>query len=931
VHTGTTSRVIAIAVGIAVASLGTAHVRSVAAADYETLRERVEAGEPVAVDELRRAQQADLDRLRAEYRDKAIAQGGQDDALLAEYDAKVKKVQDKYLGIDTRKSRIQESLAGAGAKNTGSDPKDVRADVDTGSPDAAANRKILEDMQARGHEVDTSQPHKIVDKTDDHTHWLAETPEGQRAKAQDTDAYRTTGGREAVGNQGELRDAYGEQLDHRGKFEHGRAAGDLKTQGKTLVKAADSAGTKRLDPKTGKTVKDPGATLEASGLSPEDARRTYDQAKSLQKYGDTVQAGITRLEDSPEVERQKVGEFQERAGKVMDAAEARGVRKSEIRDAVRENFAEAHRDAARTSDAVRTNEDPEFRNRAEGIERERARVAESHEVGEDYVKGEKAKATAEETFTGGWRDPDAGSAARAADAHHSARVDANEPRPRTAAAAGAAAEAGAAHRPAGRKGLGDQLADGVDLAGQIADVGTHQAGKAIDENRDLGAQDAVDAAAELSGAPALYDAGKRAAEGELAKVHRGEQGRTEAFGRALAGTAKGVVVDPITETVERNIREEEERAARAGEEPSYLRSSGGAAAEIAGNLTGVKGVADAHAEASTWKERADWAAQKAALGQKVDDELRWREKRIHTLQSELEQLAQTSDPDDRTARERIDGKLAELRGEHDRLRRTGEMAERTLAEADPERIAKARTIAAAVPRYDDVADWIEQLRSERRRTPPAAPPDEPGGEAVGEAESEAAIDDELQALLGDAERENDDALADDEARSADRRERDRQRIASVGARVEEAASDWRAQVAPEAGVDVYQDAVARARIARGASPAGIDPDPYGAGGLAEATVTASSAAGSAGADFATCKRLCMQHVDSYGGQLAADQLPTLENHCDFQCRTATSGQPIDYYQHCIESIRRLNPAALAGAEARARVEATCRRSVAAAR
>lgn len=994
-------------------------VRSAQGKTYEELKARVERGGVVPINDLRRAQQDELVRLRTEYDAKAIAQGGQTDELLAEYRQAYEGIQQRYNAIDRRNTEISKSLKAAGAEDTGSGTKDVRADKDSGSPNKEVNKKVVEDMKAKGHDVDTSQPHKAVDRTDDHTHWLAETDPGKKAKAADTDAYRTTGGREAVGNKGEVRDALGEQLDHRGKFEHGRASGDLKTQGKTVVKAADSAGRGTFDPEgvtvsksvgpdgkevvhidDGKFGKDPSKTLKnTSGLSEAEARRVYEQGKVLQNYGDDALAGITKLGDSPELQRQKIAKWQDDASKVMDAAEARGRRNSEIRDTVRENFQKSYENAKGTDsmqanpdpkvtdpeaarkeaafDKYRTNDDPDFKNRAEGIERDRARVRESQQLGEDYVAGEKAKPTSKDTYTGGWKDPETAGAAGGAhgenEPHAPAEPETDLARSKPAANADAPRPSGAGDAtapdapkvadtdvqkvgtadapsvaksvpdagaprvqgpgdtvapdaprlgdpdmprvakpapdalPVGRKapvpgatefkevkageGIGDEIFGGVETAGQIADAGARQMGKAVDENRDLGTQDAIDAAVDATGLPALHGAVKRNTDEEMAKVYAGEQGRVEAFGRTMVKTGKEVVVDPINEAVDRNLKEEEERARRAGEDPNYLRSSANAAAEIAGTFTGVKGIADAYGETQTWKERGDAAAQRAAVQQKVDDELRWRDKAMRALQGDLERLGMTGDVKDPKTLAEIEAKLTALRAEEDRLRRTTEMAERTLGDSDPERVARAKQIGTSLPRSGDIEDYVNQLLADQGARRGAETQGQPGEAAAGrtsgdpsevaerrqpiraggtagqpvheagtadaneatyEPAEEFAQDEDLAQLLEQAQLESRQAVERAAGAARESVERERMRVASASSQVRQAAEVW--DPGPEVSVEQFKGAVIEGRVRRGEPLPGQEPMYEPGGGYPETGTTvaglppggASASGGAAG-------------------------------------------------------------------------------------
>ena len=370
----------------------------------------------IPIDQLRAAQQKELDTLRERYRNQANQGGTDQDALFDRYLSDRKRVQDKYNRLDTRNQRVDEMIKQTGAAQTGSNTKDVRADVDTAGNTDQIDERMVDELKRRGHDVDTSNPSKVVDHTDDHVYWRKETAAGNKAKETDFDSFKTPGGRDATGNLGEVKGEGGEGIDHASKYHHGRADGDLKTMGKSVSKMDKASDRVRYDERKGAFVKDQGEFRRSLAQHPDPEMRELakidpktgktqadtlvDQAKAFQKYGDPVTAGIADLGDSPEVQAQKVKEWQKRSNKYMDAAEQRARHRGDVRDKVRENFDQSYRNANSADPAEREWN----RNAADDIDNNRRRVREGNEVGDRFLSGEKRRKTADETYSGGWKD-----------------------------------------------------------------------------------------------------------------------------------------------------------------------------------------------------------------------------------------------------------------------------------------------------------------------------------------------------------------------------------------------------------------------------------------------------------------------------------------------------------------------------------------------
>ena len=268
-----------------------------------------------SVAESRAAQAQELSNLREEYAAKARQPGADQAKLLSEYKARYEAIRQKFLAADTRAAEIQDikDRFRGEIENTGSNPKDVRADVDLAARNEQAARTLAEEWRAKG-DVVVETPTKYVNQTRDATLWRPETPEIKQAKVEDLDAFSTEGGQEGTGNKSAVRDELGWQIDNEKKLLHAQQDGDLKTGAKSVDKAAEAADLKAQNPDF------------------------YRKAEVLRQYGDDVQAGITDLADTPEVRKQKLDAWREEARLEMDKSRAVAERRSALRDDVRADF-----------------------------------------------------------------------------------------------------------------------------------------------------------------------------------------------------------------------------------------------------------------------------------------------------------------------------------------------------------------------------------------------------------------------------------------------------------------------------------------------------------------------------------------------------------------------------------------------------------------
>ncbi len=329
-----------------------------------------------SVAESRAAQAQELSNLREEYAAKARQPGADQAKLLSEYKARYEAIRQKFLAADTRAAEIQDikDRFRGEIENTGSNPKDVRADVDLAARNEQAARTLAEEWRAKG-DVVVETPTKYVNQTRDATLWRPETPEIKQAKVEDLDAFSTEGGQEGTGNKSAVRDELGWQIDNEKKLLHAQNDGDLKTGAKSVDKAAEAAGRKAQNPEF------------------------YRKAEVLRQYGDDVQAGITDLADTPEVRKQKLDAWREEARIEMDKSRAVAERRSALRDDVRADFQRALENATPADPA---NRDANFRDSA-AIGDERVRVRESNLAAERMNETLRAESGGKTTIEAGGR------------------------------------------------------------------------------------------------------------------------------------------------------------------------------------------------------------------------------------------------------------------------------------------------------------------------------------------------------------------------------------------------------------------------------------------------------------------------------------------------------------------------------------------------
>lgn len=768
--------------------------------------------EAIPIQQLRAAQQKKLDELRARYRMQANQPGADQAKLLRQYKADIARTNAQYNTLDTRNERVREMLQQTGASQTGSDTKDVRADVDSAGNTDEIDDKMLEELRRRGHDIDTSDPSKVVDRTDDHVYWRKETAAGNKAKETDFDAYKTTGGREATGSPGEIRDARGEAIDLSSKYHHGRADGDLKTMGKAVSKIDQASDRVKYDPDKKAVVKDQGEFRRSLADHPDPGVRQLaeidpmtgkthadtlvDQAKAFQKYGDPVTAGIADLADPPEVQARKVKEWQKKANKFMKAAEQRAGSRGDVRDVVRENFGRSYGDA-NTADPANNEWNSDA---ADDIEANRNRVRETNEVGDRFLGAEKRRKTSDDTYSGGWKDrgeeiksalpeedlkrrlgeadrqlgetqtktavsepdttmksgapnPEADSAPRARST--SSDMDMDLPRnnvrpamadtPTDVAVVGKGGKAKVTpidgRTPARKPNIAGAAGTGLEAGVQMSEATARKLGEVLErEDQSVTGKDIADIIGEGSGYSPMRQAVKdtrlknRIREIELENRVRtltekperltaeeqkelkrllNEAENADSLLTNATDLGQQMLIDPNKEIIRRRMEEMEAQAKAEGRKPEFLRDGIPAMAKIgaetAGNALGIGAAANTAAEIETFNPRSDWSAQKKAMVQHLSDKARWASKRSQKAVAELEGILYSDNPNSPARQRRIEQLLGEISANQAEMQKIVSIANSSLSEVDPKKLATIHGLAKSHPDADSMRAYARDI------------------------------------------------------------------------------------------------------------------------------------------------------------------------------------------------------------------------------
>lgn len=752
---------------------------------------QLRASQQVELDKLK----ADYDRLAREKfaaPDGSIRTGDPGyTSLRDEYISRAKQIKSKYASMDTRLSdfaaisaKPENQVVNTGSRGT-KPLVDVRADVDTASPRPETVDTVRErwEKQYGKNAIIETPDGQLYNTATDHTHWKPPTEAAAVENVHNRDAYHTEGGLEATGNRTAIRDERGFVLDNRTKLEGARADGSIKDIAKGVDKAASASGTRVLEPGSdGELVV--GRSAGIKNQNPD----FYRQAESLRNYGDAVEAGIVDLGDSPQVAKDKINKWQEQVQKELVKAQEVADRRSALRDNVREQNAEAYR----------RQKDPEIQKIAENVEADRVKVKNSNQHAESLLEQARAKPTADKPYTGGWDPdkvqqqnaerrefaeklkekqkpvevaPGEPAATVPRDPVPSAKPVAGKPIPspeqvgsvvgtgdtpvsggnrlpdkpvapieRGPARGGTAGDIvkvpegmvpGEKPLLAGRVG---QVVDGLGAAAPIFEAAAGAAGRAADQNRSMNAGDVATAALDGTGIKPAFELGHSISSEEVQRMHLENRSAAESLGRTglrmTDAVARGLINDPV----DRNIKEEEARARRAGEEPSYMRSAALGAAEVAGNLTGIGMIARGGAELTTLDERRMLAAQREKMAGYVESNTAASTARIRGLQQEIEQLS-LGNVKDPAVMARINDRMKEYNTEQQHLQALSGMAQRTLGDANPDKAVLPGKALQTLPRPNDFDDYIRQNVTDRGGSMPVKVnvPDKvnaPGGTAT---------------------------------------------------------------------------------------------------------------------------------------------------------------------------------------------------------
>jgi hypothetical protein len=107
------------------------------------------------------------------------------------------------------------------------------------------------------------------------------------------------------------------------------------------------------------------------------------------------------------------------------------------------------------------------------------------------------------------------------------------------------------------------------------------------------------------------------------------------------------------------------------------------------------------------------------------------EKKIRNIQNELEQLTHAKDVNDPAVRARVEELLAAHQAEQERMEKLADMAQRTLGEENPARVAATQEVIASLAKTKDMADYVNQMIKDRGEKLTQTPADQSEKEGWG--------------------------------------------------------------------------------------------------------------------------------------------------------------------------------------------------------
>lgn len=266
--------------------------------------------------------------------------------IKGQYDTAIANVQKKYekhnLERIDQHNKIMKNLPPELAKkleSTGRDPAFIHSDYDFSADSDAANAYAKEmEKPGTGNKVIKWGDRYIIKGKQDTTMWIKKRPgsdpigsssfeaEVAHKAAVDSDAYLSVG--EKTSKKVEI-------LDHTRKFVHAKKnAGDIRVQGKTLLKVSKTAGMTPVDSTLG-----------------EQSNKLYNENATVE------QAGIVDFGDPPKVKRQKIENWTKRAeNAIVDIYKEIDVQSSQEQARLEEQIKKANEsgDAAKASELKKT-------------------------------------------------------------------------------------------------------------------------------------------------------------------------------------------------------------------------------------------------------------------------------------------------------------------------------------------------------------------------------------------------------------------------------------------------------------------------------------------------------------------------------------------------------------------------------------------------
>ena len=324
--------------------------------------------EPIG--DLRLQQQKDLSDLRDIYHQKVQSVPGlvKEDGsintsdqeyqqILQNYKKQKQEIQQDYNKQDVRGDEIkklQETYGENGISLTGSEPKDVRADVDLTAKSSDMAEKVAEDWKGRGDKVKYDPKLGIyINETTDTTLWLPPDKDQLESRGAYHDAFSTPGGKKETGVRGTeaITDPEGYVLDNEKKFIH--ATDDF-----NKYSADDSSSKNQLEREM--ALKTMGKSVNKAAKNARQDSELVKQSEHLRNYKDEFEAGIAALGSSPEKQEQDIKKWTNKADQQLqnsyEVAQKRSKRIKDIRQHLADSVSKSNDEHDTADNIVKRNE-----------------------------------------------------------------------------------------------------------------------------------------------------------------------------------------------------------------------------------------------------------------------------------------------------------------------------------------------------------------------------------------------------------------------------------------------------------------------------------------------------------------------------------------------------------------------------------------------